>query len=101
MYLNTALEWGMPGVVAPGNLAEVMQMGYDFHTWVTATLMLSWCSILAAKFTFLAFFWKLIDRIYWMKVYWWFALVLNLGSCGYGLSVYILACPYFNDPRAC
>jgi hypothetical protein len=101
MYMTMALRNGVPGVVPPGGMADIMQMGYDFHKWVTVTLILSWCSIMAAKFSILAFFWKLIDRIHWMKMYWFGVFILNLGILGYGLSVYYLACPYFYDPRSC
>lgn len=105
MYMAVALQLGTPGVMPPGNppgdMKAVTQLIYDFHTWVTVTLMLSWCSIMAAKFSFLAFFWKLIDRIHGMKIYWWVVFTLQVGILGYGISVYYLACPYFDDPRAC
>ncbi|KAF2686160.1 hypothetical protein K458DRAFT_471604 [Lentithecium fluviatile CBS 122367] len=101
MYITVALGNQTPGVVPPGNtIQDIMQLGYDFHKWVTITLMLSWCSIMAAKFSFLAFFWKLIDRVHGMKVYWWAVFILNVGVLGYGASVYYLACPLFNDPRS-
>jgi hypothetical protein len=101
MYITVALQEGLPGVIPPGTMEEIMQLGYDYHKWVTVTLVLGWSSIMAAKFSFLLFFWKLIDRIHGMKIYWWAVFVINVGTLGYGIGVYFLACPYFNDPREC
>jgi hypothetical protein len=100
MYLSLALQNQVPGL-APPDMADMVQMGYDLHKWVTITLMLSWCSIMAAKLSILIFFWKLIDRIYWMRVYWWFVFILNVGVLCYGVIEDYLICPYFDDPRAC
>jgi len=103
MYLVRALEDQMPDVIPPGNppgnMQALLRLTNDFHNWGTAMFMLNWSSILAAKFTFLAFFWKLIDRIEKLKMYWWVAFVLNVVFCVYGMPVYILSCPYFNDPE--
>lgn len=103
MYLVRALEDRMPGVIPPGNppgdMQALLQLSNDFHNWGTASMMLSWCSTLAAKFTFLAFFRKLVDRIERLRRFWWVAFVLNVVFCVYGMLVYILSCPYFNDPQ--
>jgi hypothetical protein len=101
MYIMIALEHRLPGVVPPGDFEATMQLAYDFYKWTTITSTLIWCSIMAAKFSILAFFWKLIDRIWWMRVYWWVIFALNVGILGYGVSVCYLVCPYSNDPRVC
>ncbi|KAH9869007.1 hypothetical protein J1614_008084 [Plenodomus biglobosus] len=103
LYLVTALAAQMPGVVPPGdppgNEEAIWQMTNDFHNWMVTTLALSWSSIMAAKFTFLIFFWKLIDRMNKMRMYWYFVFAFNVGVFIYGgLSLY-LTCPYFNDRR--
>ncbi|KAF2675664.1 hypothetical protein K458DRAFT_381119 [Lentithecium fluviatile CBS 122367] len=99
MYVIIALQSRLPGFAPPGSITEIMYMGSEWHKWVTVTLMLSWCSIMAAKLSILAFFWKLIDRIRFMKIYWLGVFIFNLGVLGYGVSIFILACPYFYDPR--
>ncbi|KAF2847072.1 hypothetical protein T440DRAFT_217109 [Plenodomus tracheiphilus IPT5] len=103
LYLVSGLDAQIPGVIPPGdppgNDEAIWQMTNDFHNWMTVTLALSWGSILAAKFTFLILFWKLIDRINKMKVYWYIVFVFNVGVCVYSALNLYLTCPYFNDRR--
>jgi hypothetical protein len=57
---------------------------------------------MAAKFSFIAFFKKLIDRrLGWLYVYWWVVTLFNVACLGYGMAVYYVACPYYYDTKAC
>jgi hypothetical protein len=101
MYLIYALILQTPGVVPPP-LADLPRISDEFRLYVTVTLVLCWCTIMAVKLSFMFFFKRLIDRIWNLKVYWWVVLVYNVGVLGYGASVYYIACPYTSgDPRGC
>ena len=98
MYLVEALSIGLPGAdISP----DFLQQSYEFHKWITVTLMLAWCAIMAVKFSFLFLFRKLIDRIQPLVIYWWVVTAFNVVVLGYGVSVYYVACPYYDDPRVC
>ena len=96
MYLVQALVFGVPGADIP---PDILQQSYKFHKWITVTLMLAWCAIMAVKFSFLFFFRKLIERLRPMIIYWWVVTAFNVAILGYGIAVYYVACPYYNDPR--
>ncbi|KAG7009687.1 short-chain dehydrogenase [Physcia stellaris] len=96
MYLVLALTTKLPNAEIP---PDFLEQSYDFHKWITITLMLSWSAIMAVKFSFLFLFRKLIDRIKPLTMYWWVVTVFNIAVLGYGVSVYYLACPYYYDPR--
>lgn len=98
LYLVQAMAVQLPNAEIP---PDFLQQSYDFHKWNTVCLMLAWCAIMAAKFCFLFFFRKLIDRIQTLVIYWWAVTAFNVVVLGYGLSIYYVACPYFNDPRMC
>ena len=55
--------------------------------------------MMAVKFSFLALFRRLIDRIPSLMKYWWFVVAFNLAVTGYGASVYVVACPHFSGPK--
>lgn len=65
-----------------------------------AALTLNWYSICSVKFSFLAFFRKLIRQMPSMERYWWFVLAFNIAVTIYGTTVYIVACPYFTEAEA-
>lgn len=94
MYLAQALVVGLPGAQIP---ADFLEQVYGFHKWITVTLMLAWCAIMAVKFSFLFLFRKLIDRIPRLIVYWWVVTIFNVAVLGYGVSVYYVACPYYSN----
>ncbi|KAH8701391.1 hypothetical protein GQ44DRAFT_664913 [Phaeosphaeriaceae sp. PMI808] len=96
MYLVVSLQTGVKGVIPPDNWLEV---SHQFHKWVTVCLMLSWCVVMAVKFSFLFFFKRLIDRIQSLCIYWWAVTIYNIGVLGYGVSVYYIGCPYYFDIR--
>lgn len=98
MYLVQALLIGLPGAQIP---PDFLQQSYDFHKWITISLMLAWCAIMAVKFSFLFLFRKLIDRIRPLVIYWWVVTAFNVVVLGYGVSVYYVSCPYYYDPRSC
>ena len=97
MYLVQALLNGLLADIPP----DFLQQSYDFHKWITVSLMLAWCAIMAVKFSFLFLFRKLIDRIRPLVIYWWVVTAFNVIVLGYGLSIYYITCPYYDDPRAC
>lgn len=97
MYLVQAMIVRLPSADIPPNFIE---QSHGFHKWITVSLMLSWCAIMAVKFSFLFLFRKLIDRIRPSIIYWWVVVAFNIVVLGYGISVYYVACPYYNDPRA-
>lgn len=67
MYLVQAVTTGMAGADMP---PDFLQRSYEFHKWITITLMLAWSAIMAIKFSFLFLFRKLIDRIQYFVVHW-------------------------------
>ncbi|KAF7895361.1 hypothetical protein EAF00_007175 [Botryotinia globosa] len=78
---------------------DFIQRIYDYSERSTISLMCAWGAIVSVKFSFLFFFKKLIDRIKSMTRYWWVVFVLNLIIAGYGMAIYILACPHYNNPQ--
>lgn len=74
---------------------------YTYEKYVDVTLLLTWAAIVSVKMSFLFFFKKLIDRVQMMRIYWYFVIVITLAVSAYGFAIYILACPYFDDPRIC
>lgn len=98
MYLVQAFSINLPGAEIPPDL---LQQLYDFHKWITVSLMLAWCAIMAVKFSFLFLFRKLIDRVQPLVIYWWAVTAFNVVVLGYGLSVYYVACPYYGSPKVC
>lgn len=98
MYLAEALTLGLSNAYLP---PDFLQQAFDFQKWITITLMLTWCAIMAVKFSFLFLFWKLIDLIRPLIIYWWVTTVYNVIVLGFGISVYYLACPHYYSMEAC
>ena len=69
---------------------------FDFRKLVTASLILTWVAMMAVKFSFLALFRRLIDRIPPLIKYWRVVVAFNLAVTAYGASVYVIACPHFS-----
>jgi len=97
-YLVGAVSDRGAKVIPPGN---IVQIAWDYHKWIAIELSLCWVTIMAAKFSFLFFFKKLIGRLRGLTIYWWAITVFNVAVAGYGTSVYYLACPYFYSVKAC
>lgn len=72
---------------------------FYYQKMSAAALVLTWCSLVSAKFCFLCLFRKLVERIRPMVIYWWIATIFNTAVSAYGVTVYIAACPYFNTLR--
>ena len=92
LYMVEALETGMTDVEFP---ADFVEEAFDFGKFVTVALILTWCSIVSVKFSYLFLFRKLIDRMHLMLIYWWVAVIFNALISMYGAAVYVAACPYY------
>ena len=93
MYLTEALTY------APTRFAfqpQDLNRVFDFRKLVTASLILTWVAMMAVKFSFLALFRRLIDRIPPLIKYWQVVVAFNLAVTAYGASVYVIACPHFS-----
>ena len=98
MYTVQALLFGSPTV---GNPFDLIELGFWYRKMSAVSLILSWLTIVAVKFSFLALFKRLIHRMRPMIIYWWVVVAFNVAVAGYGAAVYILACPYFYDVKSC
>ena len=98
MYLVEVTEAGTPGVVLP---SDFLEDAFNFQKYVAVALILTWCSIVSVKFSYLFLFKKLIDRMPPMIMYWWFVAVFNAIISAYGATVYIAACPEFYTFKSC
>ena len=75
--------------------SDVLGASYRFHKMLTVSLMFSWLAIVSVKFSFLALFRDLIDRLPRLIIYWRVTLVFNVTASVYGLGRNLIACPYF------
>lgn len=98
LYLVQAIAVNLPNAEIP---PDFLQQSYNWQKWMLICLVLAWCAIMAVKFCFLFLFWKLIDHIQPLVIYWRAVTAFNVIVLGYGVSVYFLSCPYFADPRMC
>lgn len=98
MYLAEALSFPSSGFSLP---ADWMNAVWDYGKFSTIGLMLSWVSLVCVKFSFLALFKKLVDRVRYMNTYWWIVAVFNGLISAYGLTVYVVACPYYYQFKYC
>ena len=100
MYLVEALLFGVqdPTFIPP---ADAIKQSFYFQRMVAASLVLSWITITCVKFSFLALFRSLIDRLPPMLLYWKIVVVFNALICIYSALVYLVVCPYFGNLKAC
>lgn len=96
-YLAEALTFPLADADVP---PDFLQQTYDYHKWITVTLMLVWCAVMALKFSFLFLFRKLIDRIRPLIIYWYIVTTFNIAVLGFGVSVYYVSCPYYYSPKS-
>ena len=54
---------------------------------------------MTVKFSFLALFRRLIDRVPPLIKYWRVVVAFNLTVAAYGVSTYVIACPQFNGMK--
>lgn len=99
MYIVGAAESG--NLVSVSLPADYIEQSFEFQKMVTVALVLTWCSIVSVKFSYLFLFRRLISRLPGMMVYWWIAAVYNGMISIYGAIVYGVACPEFYTLRAC
>ena len=95
MYLTEALTYATSFAFEPQDLNRV----FEFRKLVTASLILTWMAMMAVKFSFLALFRRLIDRIPPLIKYWRIVVAFNLAVTAYGASVYVIACPHFSGMK--
>ena len=92
-------------VLQPDGLALALQAGFiqklfRYKKRIDIILMLAWGAILCVKLSYLFLFRKLIDRLRYMRIYWWFVLIYVMGTSGYVFAIYYLVCPYYDDFKA-
>ena len=96
IYMREALIYASAlFATKPPDLNQIL----EFRKLLTGSLILTWVAMMAVKFSFLALFKRLIDRIPSLIKYWWFVVIFNLAVTGYGASVYVVACPHFSGPK--
>ena len=96
MYLTEAMSYAPTRFpLQPQDLDRAIA----FRKQVTASLILTWVAMMAVKFSFLALFRRLIDRMPPLIRYWRVVVVFNLAVTAYGASVYIIACPHFSGMK--
>lgn len=98
MYFTEALIYATPAQLASSteSINQLFHRVFIFHKLVNASLVLSWAALVAVKFSFLALFKRLIDRIPHLIRFWWFTVIFNIIVSIYGTIVYFIACPYFS-----
>ena len=94
MYLAEAVTF-MPTNTFTFKFSDLDRI-FRYRKMVTACLMLSWVAVVSVKFSFLALFRRLIDRIPALTKYWWFVVAYNVVVSTYGAVTYIIACPHFS-----
>lgn len=96
MYFTEAMTY------APTRLSfqpQDLNRVFEFRKLVTASLILTWIAMMAVKFSFLALFRRLIDRIPPLIKYWRVIVAFNIAVTAYGASVYVVACPHFSGMK--
>ena len=92
LYLVEALE----GNNIPSDLpVDFLQGVSDFERYVVGAMVLTWCSIISVKFSYLFLFRKLIDRVRSIVIYWWVAVVFNALIAIYGIIIYAGVRPWY------
>ena len=99
IYVVGASESGnLMNVSLPSNYIE---QAYFFQKMVTVSLVLTWCSIVAVKFSYLFLFRRLVKGLPQMVTYWWIAAIYNAIISVYGSIVYGVVCPNYYSLIAC
>ena len=98
MYLVEAVTMSLPGFVPP---ADVLQQSYDFHKWLTVFGNACWFTVCCTKYSFLFFFRKLIDRLHYLRIYWWIVVLFVTGVLVFYAYECFMECPYYYSVEAC
>lgn len=64
---------------------------------VVASLVLSWVTIACVKFSFLALFRGMVDRIPPMLLYWKVVVLFNVLVCIYTVVGFVYMCPHYGN----
>lgn len=96
MYMSLALSFGDIHMEIPPNLLQEVLI---YHRVEVASLALSWTTIACVKFSFLALFKRLIDRMPPLISYWWIVVTFNVAVSCYGVAVPSITCPYFSSKK--
>jgi hypothetical protein len=97
LYVIGAVANGVPVDQLPSNFIVLLEQAYDCQNLLDVALILGWCAIVSVKYSYLFLFKRLIDRVPPMVIFWWFAAVFNGLVSAYGVAMYILLCPTFNN----
>ncbi|KAL8902465.1 MAG: hypothetical protein Q9207_004686 [Kuettlingeria erythrocarpa] len=98
MYFTEGMTYAPKRLGRPPGPQDLNRL-FNFRQRVTASLILTWMAMMAVKFSFLALFKRLIDRMHSLNVYWWVVVAFNLAVTGYGAAVYIIPCPEFRSRK--
>ena len=96
MYLTEALTYAPSHVASP---PQDLNQVFEFRKFVTVCLTLTWVAMMSVKFSFLALFRRLIDRMPSLIRYWRVVVAFNFAVTCYGASVYVIACPHFSGVK--
>ena len=98
LFLVEALEGdNIPTDLPVDFLHQIIQ----YERLAVAPLVLTWCSIICVKFSYLFLFRKLIDRLRNMMLYWWIAVGFNALISIYGIIVYAAIRPWYCTTKSC
>lgn len=90
------LAQALAGDTIPTDLpTNFLHQVLEFEKLATGALVLTWCAVVAVKFSYLFLFRKLIDRLHYMMIYWWVAAVFNGIISIYGLIIYAAIRPWY------
>lgn len=98
LYLIVAADAGVGTDQLP---SDFIPQAFEFQKLVTIALVLTWCSIVSVKFSYLFLFKRLVSRIRPLVIFWWFTLIANAAISVYGAIVYGVVCPYYYSLKAC
>ena len=98
IYETEYLVYAGGSDIVISDLPVLLKRCVRFRQISAANATLSWISICSVKFSFLAFFKRMIHQMPPMLKYWWCVLVFNIIATVYGSAVYLgAACPYFSE----
>ena len=99
--LQSTAETGLEALASDNNFSLVPPDVLDFRKWVAVSLSLTWTTITAVKFSFLALFRRLIFRLPTLQRYWWCVCAYTVIVYIYGFLTYFVPFDGFYDLHAC
>lgn len=76
--------------------SSAMNAGAEGHLYQSLHLpheALLWTVIFLVKFSFLSFFRQLVDRVYWLVLYWKVVSLVNVVACVFCVCFSFMECP--------